>query len=294
MRPFPCAAARFVLGRRVDAVAVIWGRCWHAPGDRVGAGSPRRRGRPASTVRGRLARFAAHAEPIRVGFALLERRANAGEPRPGVAGREVRAHGRPRRTRVEPGPLTEAAPVGLGAPRPAVGTGQGGAVGEVVPGPCDAGTPPRRPPPPPPRAAARSRSETSCELPASTPSICSRVFATSSAGPRSSVVAYRAPSDAAEVKMLRTCSTSATSAKPATADPRSPRRRRTVSRGRSAAGRCAPSPGVGSAQPSRSRVTTAEPTAPTTGRSGEPGTVSGRSIGARTRTTTRSASTWTS
>ena len=35
-------------------------------------------GRPASTVRGWLSRFAAHAEPIRVAFARLERHANTG------------------------------------------------------------------------------------------------------------------------------------------------------------------------------------------------------------------------
>jgi hypothetical protein len=35
-------------------------------------------GRPASTVRGWLSRFAAHAEPIRVGFAEVERWVNAG------------------------------------------------------------------------------------------------------------------------------------------------------------------------------------------------------------------------
>lgn len=35
-------------------------------------------GRPASTVRGWLSRFAAHAEPIRVGFAGLERHVNTG------------------------------------------------------------------------------------------------------------------------------------------------------------------------------------------------------------------------
>ena len=34
--------------------------------------------RPASTVRGWLSRFAAHAEPIRVAFARLERHANTG------------------------------------------------------------------------------------------------------------------------------------------------------------------------------------------------------------------------
>lgn len=69
---------RFCLGRRVDAVAVIWaallaraaGWGWR----RITAAA----GRPASTVRGWLSRFAAHAEPIRVGFAGLERHAGLG------------------------------------------------------------------------------------------------------------------------------------------------------------------------------------------------------------------------
>ena len=69
---------RFCLGRRVDAVAVIWpallaraaGWGWR----RICAAA----GRPASTVRGWLARFSAHAEPIRVGFARLERLAGVG------------------------------------------------------------------------------------------------------------------------------------------------------------------------------------------------------------------------
>lgn len=69
---------RLCLGRRVDPVSVIWpalvnraeGWGWR----RICAAA----GRPASTVRGWLARFAAHAEPIRVGFARLERHANAG------------------------------------------------------------------------------------------------------------------------------------------------------------------------------------------------------------------------
>jgi hypothetical protein len=69
---------RFCLGRRVDAVAVIWaallaraaGWGWR----RITAAA----GRPASTVRGWLSRFAAHAEPIRVGFARLERHVNTG------------------------------------------------------------------------------------------------------------------------------------------------------------------------------------------------------------------------
>jgi hypothetical protein len=69
---------RFCLARRVDAVAVIWsallaramGWGWR----RITAEA----GRPASTVRGWLARFAAHAEPIRVGFARMERLAAGG------------------------------------------------------------------------------------------------------------------------------------------------------------------------------------------------------------------------
>jgi len=69
---------RFCLGRRVDAVAVIWpallaraaGWGWR----RICAAA----GRPASTVRGWLSRFSAHAEPIRAGFARLERHANTG------------------------------------------------------------------------------------------------------------------------------------------------------------------------------------------------------------------------
>jgi hypothetical protein len=69
---------RFCLGRRVDVVAVIWaalvnraaGWGWR----RVCAAA----GRPASTVRGWLSRFSAHAEPIRVGFARLERLAGVG------------------------------------------------------------------------------------------------------------------------------------------------------------------------------------------------------------------------
>jgi hypothetical protein len=64
---------RLCLGRRVDAVAVIWTALLaRASGDgwrRVTALV----GRPASTVRGWLSRFGAHAELIRVGFAQLER-----------------------------------------------------------------------------------------------------------------------------------------------------------------------------------------------------------------------------
>lgn len=69
---------RVCLGRRVDVVSVIWtallaraeGWGWR----RISAAA----GRPASTVRGWLSRFAAHAEPIRVGFARLERYVGVG------------------------------------------------------------------------------------------------------------------------------------------------------------------------------------------------------------------------
>lgn len=69
---------RFCLGRRVDPVVVIWAALLARA-----AGWGWRRicvvvGRPASTVRGWLSRFAVHAESIRVGFARLERHANAG------------------------------------------------------------------------------------------------------------------------------------------------------------------------------------------------------------------------
>jgi hypothetical protein len=69
---------RFCLGRRVDEVAVIWA----ALVNRAAGWGWRRicaaAARPASTVRGWLARFCAHAEPIRVGFARLERLAGVG------------------------------------------------------------------------------------------------------------------------------------------------------------------------------------------------------------------------
>jgi hypothetical protein len=69
---------RVVLGRRVDVVEVIWS----AVRARAGGWGWRRItalvGRPASTVRGWLSRFAAHAEPIRVGFAQVEQWVNAG------------------------------------------------------------------------------------------------------------------------------------------------------------------------------------------------------------------------
>jgi hypothetical protein len=69
---------RFCLGRRVDPVAVIWAALVNRA---VGWGWRRitaAAGRPASTVRGWLTRFCAHAEPIRVGFSRLERLAGVG------------------------------------------------------------------------------------------------------------------------------------------------------------------------------------------------------------------------
>lgn len=69
---------RLCLGRRVDPVAVIWA----ALVARAAGWGWRRicavAGRPASTVRGWLSRFADHAEPLRVGFARLERLADTG------------------------------------------------------------------------------------------------------------------------------------------------------------------------------------------------------------------------
>ena len=82
------------------------------------------------------------------------------------------------------------------------------------------------------------RAETSrANRPEIAPSIWSRVRAAPSSGPRSSVAAYRAPSEAADARVLRTSSTSATcriprktgtsttrtSTKSTTADPRCPR-----------------------------------------------------------------------
>lgn len=69
---------RFCLGRRVDVVSVIWaalvaraaGLGWR----RIAAMA----GRPASTVRGWVTRFAAHAEPIRMGFVRLEHHVDRG------------------------------------------------------------------------------------------------------------------------------------------------------------------------------------------------------------------------
>jgi hypothetical protein len=69
---------RFCLGRRVDAAAAVWAAllAWAAGlgWRRITAAA----GRPASTVRGWLSRFAVHAEPIRVAFARLEAHASSG------------------------------------------------------------------------------------------------------------------------------------------------------------------------------------------------------------------------
>jgi hypothetical protein len=70
---------RTLLGRRVDAVSVIWAAL---VGRAAGLGWRRvteAAGRPASTVRGWLARFAARAEEVRAAFARVEHTAAAGE-----------------------------------------------------------------------------------------------------------------------------------------------------------------------------------------------------------------------
>jgi hypothetical protein len=69
---------RFCLGRRVDPVEVIWAALLARAAGRGWRTIVAAAGRPASTVRGWLSRFAAHAEPIRVAFARLERHANTG------------------------------------------------------------------------------------------------------------------------------------------------------------------------------------------------------------------------
>ena len=80
---------RFCLGRRVDVVAVIWAALLARAGGRGWRAITAAAGRPASTVRGWLSRFAAHAEPIRAAFARLERQVEhrRGHGPPG-AGRE--------------------------------------------------------------------------------------------------------------------------------------------------------------------------------------------------------------
>jgi hypothetical protein len=62
----------------VDVVTVIWAALLARAAGRGWRSITAAAGRPASTVRGWLSRFTAHAEPIRVGFARLERHANTG------------------------------------------------------------------------------------------------------------------------------------------------------------------------------------------------------------------------
>lgn len=69
---------RFCLGRRVDVVAVIWAALLARAAGQGWRTITAAAGRPASTVRGWLSRFAAHAESVRVVFARLERHANTG------------------------------------------------------------------------------------------------------------------------------------------------------------------------------------------------------------------------
>ena len=69
---------RFCLGRRVDAVTVIWAALLARAAGRGWRTIVAAAGRPASTVRGWVSRFAAHAELIRAAFARLERHVNTG------------------------------------------------------------------------------------------------------------------------------------------------------------------------------------------------------------------------
>ncbi len=69
---------RFCLGRRVDAVTVIWAALLARAAGQGWRTITAAAGRPASTVRGWLSRFTAHAGLIRVAFARLERDANTG------------------------------------------------------------------------------------------------------------------------------------------------------------------------------------------------------------------------
>ncbi len=64
---------RFLLGRRVDEVAVIWSVLRARAGGLGWRRAAGLAGRPASTVRGWLSRFAERARVIREGFAGLER-----------------------------------------------------------------------------------------------------------------------------------------------------------------------------------------------------------------------------
>jgi len=69
---------RFCLGRRVDVVGVIWAALLARAAGRGWRTITAAAGRPASTVRGWLSRFAVHAEAIRVAFAWVERRVAGG------------------------------------------------------------------------------------------------------------------------------------------------------------------------------------------------------------------------
>lgn len=69
---------RFCLVRRVDVVGVIWAALQARAAGRGWRVITRAAGRPASTVRGWLRRFQAHAEAIRVTFAWVEHRAAGG------------------------------------------------------------------------------------------------------------------------------------------------------------------------------------------------------------------------
>lgn len=69
---------RFCLGRRVDVVGVIWVALLARAAGKGWRTITRAAGRPASTVRGWLRRFEAHAEAIRVAFAWVEHRAAGG------------------------------------------------------------------------------------------------------------------------------------------------------------------------------------------------------------------------
>jgi len=70
---------RFLLGRRVDAVSVIWAALLARAAGLGWRKITEMAGRPTSTVRGWLTRFATHAEPIRVAFARLEQRVAGGD-----------------------------------------------------------------------------------------------------------------------------------------------------------------------------------------------------------------------
>lgn len=63
---------RMLLGRRVDVVSVVWAALAGRAAGLTWRGAAGRAGRPASTVWGWLARFAARAEVVREAFARVE------------------------------------------------------------------------------------------------------------------------------------------------------------------------------------------------------------------------------